>query len=149
MMYRSLEPTFVEFLPDVLEGGLLYVSMEHGMVAHSCCCGCGSPVYTPLTPTDWKIMYNGETITLSPSVGSWELPCRSHYIIKANRVVVAGSWTDEQIVRERQRDANAKKRHYKTAVKKVERTPQNEPSSELTTSWWKRAWARFRSILPW
>ena len=149
MMYRSVEPTFVEFLPDVLEGGLLYVSMEHGMVAHRCCCGCGSPVYTPLTPTDWKIMYNGETITLSPSVGSWELPCRSHYIIKANRIVVAGSWTDEQIVRERQRDANAKKQHYKTTIRKVVRTPQNEPSSKLSTRWWMRAWKQFRRAMPW
>lgn len=146
MMYRSLEPTFVEFLPDVLEGGLLYVSIEHSMVAHSCCCGCGSPVYTPLTPTDWKITYNGEAITLSPSVGSWELPCRSHYIIKANRTIVAGSWTDEQIVRERQRDADAKKQYYKTAVGKVERTPQIEPSRG-SKRWWMRAWEGFRRFL--
>lgn len=112
MRHDHLEHRFVEQFPEPLEPGILYVSMEYGSVAHSCCCGCGEEIVTPLTPTDWKISYNGETISLHPSVGSWTLPCRSHYVIRQNRVIVAPPWTDRQVEAERQRDQRAKARHY-------------------------------------
>ena len=49
--FHSLEPRFVVTIPQALEPGVLYVSMEYGTVVHSCCCGCGLEVITPLTPT--------------------------------------------------------------------------------------------------
>ncbi len=110
--YHRLEPRFVQHLPDQLMPGILYVSMEYGTVGHSCCCGCGEEVVTPLTPTDWRIIYDGETMSLSPSVGSWSLPCRSHYFIDRSRVIEAGQWTDEQVAAERRRDHLAKQHHY-------------------------------------
>ena len=110
--HHRLEPRFVQHLPDQLMPGILYVSMEYGTVGHSCCCGCGEEVVTPLTPTDWRITYDGETISLSPSVGSWSLPCRSHYVIDRSRVIEAAPWTNDQIAAERRRDHLAKQRHY-------------------------------------
>ena len=87
-------------------------SLEFGSAAHSCCCGCGEEVVTPLTPTDWNITYDGETITLHPSVGSWTLPCRSHYVIRRNRVFEAPPWSDAEVSAERRRDRRAKAAHY-------------------------------------
>jgi hypothetical protein len=112
MRDEILEHRFVARFPDVLERGVLYVSLEYASVAHSCCCGCGEEVITPLTPTDWNITYDGETITLHPSVGSWTLPCRSHYVIRRNRVIEAPPWSDAEVAAERRRDSLAKAAHY-------------------------------------
>jgi hypothetical protein len=56
--------------------------------------------------------FDGETVSLWPSVGNWNLACRSHYVIERGRVIGAASWTDEQIAAERRKDKAAKARHY-------------------------------------
>lgn len=77
---------FVEFIPELLEEGIIYVSLRFGTVVHSCCCGCGCEVVTPLSPTDWSLVFDGVSISLKPSIGSWGLPCRSHYWVVRNRI---------------------------------------------------------------
>ena len=67
---------------------------------------------TPFTPTDWKMMFDGETVSLNPSIGNWTLACRSHYVIKRGRVIEAGPWTDKQVEAERRRDRTAKARFF-------------------------------------
>ena len=104
MRHHLLRHKFVVHIPEILEPGVLYVSMEYGMAAHSCCCGCGEEVTTPITPTDWKLTYDGESISLNPSVGNWNLACRSHYVIRDGKVIEAGPWSDEQVAAERQSD---------------------------------------------
>lgn len=103
---------FVEFVPDRLEPGILYVSMPYATVTHLCCCGCGSEVVTPLTPTDWQMFYDGEAISLFPSVGNWNLPCRSHYVIRGGRVIEYGPWSEKQIMAGQDRDRRAKTHFY-------------------------------------
>jgi hypothetical protein len=115
MRHTELEPRFVKVVPRELEPGILYVSMEYGTVVHSCCCGCGHEVVTPLTPTDWNLNYDGEGISLWPSVGNWNLPCQSHYIIDRNRVVECGRWSKEKIEAELNRDRTAKAKFYAAA----------------------------------
>lgn len=122
-----VEPVFVKTIPRELRAGALYVSMEYGTVVHSCCCGCGEEVVTPLTPTDWRIEYDGESITLRPSVGSWTLPCRSHYVIRANKVIACGNWNEKRIEAERARDATAKRAFYGNREAAVE---SNAPARE-------------------
>ena len=102
-------------MPRDLEPGVLYASMEYATAAHSCCCGCGRRIVTPLTPTDWKLTFNGESISLHPSIGNWQLPCRSHYVIREGRVIEAGQWSQADVVREMHRDQIAKRRHYGSA----------------------------------
>jgi hypothetical protein len=112
MRHDYLEHQFVQHIPDRLEPGVLYISMEYGTAAHSCCCGCSEEVVTPFTPTDWNMTFDGETVSLNPSIGNWTLACRSHYVIKQGRVIEAGPWTDKQIEDERHRDRAAKARFY-------------------------------------
>lgn len=144
MLHSRLEHRFVEHVPEQLEPGVLYVSMEYGTVAHGCCCGCGEEVVTPLTPTDWKLTYDGESVSLSPSIGSWTLPCRSHYVIRRGKVIEAGSWTDEQIAAERRRDRAAKVKHYGQAEREPVPSVQPEPAPTATplapTGFFKRVW---------
>ena len=88
---RKLSHKFVEFIPEQLQEGVLYVSTTYATAVHLCFCGCGREVVTPLSPTDWKLIFDGETVSLSPSIGNWSFPCRSHYWIKDNFV----QWCDD------------------------------------------------------
>lgn len=151
--HHVLEPRFVVAIPQVLEAGALYVSMEYGTVVHSCCCGCGREVVTPLTPTDWSLSFDGEAISLKPSVGNWNLPCRSHYVISRNRVIECGNWNQERIDAERRRDRTAKSAYYqKTGAGSADHTQDQTlaPSSPSTKaphpSWMRRLLDRLRKI---
>ena len=93
----TLTPVFVEFMPDEIEPGKLYVSMEYATVVHACCCGCGNQVVTPLSPQRWKLMFDGKSITLDPSIGNWSFPCKSHYFIRQSRVQWSRTWTKREI----------------------------------------------------
>ncbi|WP_318271273.1 hypothetical protein [Sphingobacterium cellulitidis] len=46
-----LQHKFVEFMPEKVEEGVLYVSIEYCTAIHKCVCGCGHEVVTPLSPT--------------------------------------------------------------------------------------------------
>lgn len=41
--------------------------------------------------------FNGEAVSLSPSVGNWLQKCRSHYIVRNGKVIEAAPWSNEQI----------------------------------------------------
>lgn len=108
----QVEHEFVEFIPSVLKAGIVYVSIPYATVVHLCCCGCGMEVVTPLAPTDWALVYNGDTISLKPSIGNWGLPCRSHYWIVRNKVRWARSWTVEKIAEGRDRDRRRRAAYF-------------------------------------
>lgn len=105
---------FVEFIPDKLNEHTLYISTTYGTAVHKCFCGCGREVVTPLSPTAWQMTFDGVSVSLHPSVGSWSLPCQSHYIISKNRVVWAPQWTKEQIARGQAHEAQARERYFET-----------------------------------
>lgn len=112
MKHNQLTHRFVRSIPKDLDSGVLYISMEYATAIHLCCCGCGNQVVTPFSPTDWQITFDGEVITLSPSIGNWSFPCRSHYFIKKNRVVVAETWSAKEIGTGRSLDRANKAKHY-------------------------------------
>jgi hypothetical protein len=94
----------VQFIPKVLEPGVLYVAEEFGAAAHLCACGCGAKVRTPLGPVDWTLVDAPNGPTLWPSIGNWQQLCRSHYWIRNGEVVWAEPWTEEQIADGRARE---------------------------------------------
>ncbi|MFB9982547.1 DUF6527 family protein [Mesorhizobium kowhaii] len=51
-----LQPRFVDYIPDDVEAGVLYVSRRFSTATHLCCCGCGREVVTPLNPAKWSIV---------------------------------------------------------------------------------------------
>lgn len=102
----------VEFVPDELEPETVYVSMEHATVVHNCLCGCGGRVMTPLAPTEWRMTYDGETITLAPSIGNWSFACQSHYVIRRNEVIWMTRMSRAKIEAGRERDRRDKEGYY-------------------------------------
>jgi hypothetical protein len=99
-----LRPKLVTSFPTSMEHGVIYVSVEYNSCGHLCACGCGREVITPLSPAQWTITYDGENISLRPSIGSWSLPCRSHYFVERGRVRWARDFTVHEIARNRLRD---------------------------------------------
>ncbi len=105
----KLEHRFVDSFPDKLETGVLYIALDFATMSHLCCCGCSQEVITPMSPKDWKIIFDGETITVHPSIGNWSLPCRSHYFIRDGNIKWANNWNDEKIRDVREQDVFAKR----------------------------------------
>jgi len=112
MKQTALQHEFVEYIPENVQDGVIYVSIAFATATHNCCCGCGSRVVTPLTPTDWKLIFDGETVSLYPSIGNWSFPCESHYWIKSNRVEWAPAMSRQKIEAGRRHDRLAKARYY-------------------------------------
>ena len=117
---------FVECVPEELKERTLYVSIAFATVVHKCCCGCGREVVTPLSPTDWKLTFDGVSISLHPSIGSWNLPCQSHYWIQRNRARWAGRWSREEIEAGRAAESAAKARYYGSDIP-TEPAPSTPP----------------------
>ena len=110
MKVKHLTPQFVESFPARLEQGELYLAMEFATAAHLCACGCGTKVITPFSPTDWQMSFDGENVSLKPSVGNWAFPCRSHYWVRSGCIQWAGDMSQEEINAGRKRDVEAKAR---------------------------------------
>lgn len=88
---------FIEEAPEALEEGVLYISIAYRTSLHLCCCGCGNQVVLPLRPTAWRLAYDGETVSIWPSIGNWSFACRSHYWIRDSRIEWASDWTADQV----------------------------------------------------
>ena len=130
---------FVELAPKTLEDGVLYVSVEYGSAVHNCFCGCGIKVATPFTPTDWSLTFDGDTVSLWPSVGNWDLPCRSHYVIERDRIHWAGDMTRAQIERGRTADRQRKSAYYRSGERQLETAA---PPAKLAPSPKRSLWSR-------
>ena len=120
---------FVELIPDDLEERTLYISIPYCTVLHKCCCGCGREVVTPLSPTGWQLSFDGKTVSLYPSIGSWSLPCQSHYFITKNKVLWARQWSGKQIAKGREQEATARERYYAGAVSPTNAAITPSPTS--------------------
>ncbi len=144
MRHTRLQHRFVEFMPTPLEPGVLYISMAYATAAHSCCCGCGEEIVTPLTPTDWRMTFDGETISLWPSIGNWNLACRSHYVVDRSGVIEAAPWSDAQIAAGRLREKAAKTRYYgdEPAVAAPERHQTQDLHDPPRSGFWRRLLSR-------
>lgn len=107
-----LRHEFVDYVPEQLEDSVLYVSIRFGTVVHRCACGCGEEVVTPLGPAEWKLTYDGRTVSLAPSIGNWSFPCRSHYWIVEGSVQWARGFSDSRVTLVRQEARKRRAAYY-------------------------------------
>jgi hypothetical protein len=146
----------VSSIPEVLQGNTLYVTADGDVAGHLCACGCGREVITPISPTDWSISFDKRGPTLSPSIGNWAFPCRSHYFIWNGEVVWARDMSQGAIDGGRRRDRARKERYYAqlqehsaepvtTSVPEAGSSSPAPSKASLTTrgrlvAWWRRLW---------
>jgi hypothetical protein len=43
------------------------------------------------------MVFDGETISLSPSIGNWNFDCKSHYFIRRGKIEFARIWSKDEI----------------------------------------------------
>lgn len=135
---------FVDLIPDELEPRVLYISIEYATVAHLCCCGCRQEVVTPLSPTDWKLVFDGVSISLSPSIGNWSFPCRSHYWIRSGKIRWAENWSDERIADGREMDKVEKDSFFGSDVK-----TRTVPEELVAPANSKSHWGSIKRLVGW
>lgn len=87
MKIEKFEVKSVGRIPHYLEEGILYVCLECKVAVHLCACGCGEKTVTPLGENGWELHYTDAGVSLSPSIGNFSIPCKSHYFISDNKVV--------------------------------------------------------------
>jgi hypothetical protein len=102
----------VHYLPKELEEGFLYVSIEFGVAGHLCPCGCKNKIITPLDSTEWTFKEVNNKPTLFPSIGNWQLPCKSHYWITDGVIEWSYQWSNKQIKEGRKAEDKKRKSHY-------------------------------------
>lgn len=126
---------FVEFIPKAREAGVIYVSIPYATAVHDCFCGCGTKVVTPISPVGWQLTFDGESVSLSPSVGNWSFVCRSHYFIRKDTVVWAEGMSEDAIAWGRVRDKAAREGHFDGRVKPLA-PPKTEVAKSTSRSFW-------------
>jgi hypothetical protein len=111
-MSQRIKLAHVEYVPKDLDDSTLYVSEKYHTAVHLCACGCRSKVVTPLRPTEWSFEEHQGKPSLRPSIGNWQLPCKSHYWILAGEVRWSNQWTAEQIEDGRLAEETRRAAHY-------------------------------------
>lgn len=136
----QIQPEFVKFVPEVLESGVVYVSMEYATVVHACCCGCGNKVVTPLASRRWQLIFDGETISLNHSIGNWSFPCQSHYWIVRNEIIWDRPFSGAEIARVRAADNRIMQSRHSESL-----SDKNCDNTRVREPWWRRLLRRLRS----
>lgn len=112
MRISTIRPIYVESFPKTLEDGVLYISRQFSTACHRCCCGCGTKIVTPIRPTEYRLTEVGGRVSLYPSIGNWNHPCQSHYVIRNGQVVRAGALGQAEIDEGRAYDEAEKRAYY-------------------------------------
>lgn len=139
-----LKHKFVDKMPDTIEEGVIYISIPYETVIHRCCCGCGNEVVTPLSPADWSVTFNGESISLEPSIGNWSFECRSHYWITKNKVIWSTKWSDKRIDEVRRRDFDDRAEYFSDNRNKSDHDSENTYDHDSKKKgFWKKLFSFF------
>lgn len=99
-------------MPNRLESGILYVSAEFEVAGHLCPCGCGNKIITPLGPRNWSLKVEAGFPTLYPSIGNWQLPCKSHYWIIKGVINWSDPWSEDKIINGRKEEEFRRQLYY-------------------------------------
>lgn len=86
MKITKIQIKNVGIIPNDLEEWVLYLSERYWLSKHKCFCWCGSDVVLTLDRWSHYIHFMDWTLTVSPSIGSFSIPCNSHYFIKNNTI---------------------------------------------------------------
>lgn len=138
MKQTAFIPEFVEAIPEDLQAGRLYISIRFRTASHLCACGCDSRVVTPIKPAKWKFTYDGETVSLAPSIGRWQLPCKSHYWIRNSEVVWAPPLTEKEMQAVLERDAGDVRKYYEARQEPASAKQEPAGKASIVSRLWRR-----------
>lgn len=131
----KIELRRVQYVPKELESGVLYVAEKFRAAVHLCACGCGRKVSTPLHPTEWSLEDGPDGPSLTPSIGNWQFPCKSHYWIQRGRIVWSEAWSDERIAAGRRAEEERRRAYFEQPAPVEERL-----------GFWAKVWRSIKSL---
>jgi len=147
-MNTAFPHRFVDVIPKEPEERVLFVSIEHAVAVHRCACGCGRKVVTPLAPVHWKLIFDGRSVSLSPSIDNHAFPCKSHYWLENGRVRWSYEMSQHEVEAVRAQDKRRRAEFYGEGGKSSTRPappsqqpstePSRQPKVDATRPWWKR-----------
>lgn len=92
MKYRY---QLVDRIPNEMHEGVVYHTEEFELAGLLCACGCGHRI-TLLVPDSHEVRSEGGYATILPSIGVFDAPCKSHYVISAGEVRWLPAFTGTQ-----------------------------------------------------
>jgi len=82
----EIDYRLVDFIPKDKKFGILYICDAYSVTVHKCACGCGVDVVTPFgDDKSWALTIT-DKVSLSPSIGNFRYPCKSHYFITEGKI---------------------------------------------------------------
>jgi len=85
------------------------------------------------------LIFDGDTVSLYPSIGNWNFPCRSHYWIRYDHVEWAEDWPKWKVEAVAVRDEREKALFYDT---QADDDSKNNQRAKMQKSFWARLWKR-------
>lgn len=131
----ELQLVYVKYMPKVLDFGVLYYSEEYNTACHLCPCGCNTKIVTPIRPVNWSLTVKDGKATLNPSIGNWQIPCRSHYWIIDGKIDWSYQWSEERILRGYKQEESRTKAYFD---KKEEENPLSKKRKKSFIAFLKR-----------
>ena len=111
---QEIRPRFVESIPPGRPpAGEFLISIKYGMGVLRCPCGCGNTMDVNIEPHRWSIKWDGEHISVCPSISSDWMGCRSHYWVRRNRIVWGYPISRTAEEKKEKEEAKARERIYK------------------------------------
>jgi hypothetical protein len=88
----------VDRIPKQMEERVVYHTEEFELAGLLCACGCGHRI-TLIVPDSHRVWDEGGYATIQPSVGVFDAPCKSHYVIRAGNVQWLTAFSSAQATR--------------------------------------------------
>ena len=83
----------VDRIPTEMREGVVYHTEEFELAGLLCACGCGHRI-TLLVPDSHEVRREAGYATIRPSIGVFDSPCKSHYLISGGDVQWLPAFTD-------------------------------------------------------
>lgn len=126
MRYRY---RLVNRIPKQMEESIVYHTEEFELAGLLCACGCEHRI-TLIVPESHRVWDEGGYATIQPSVGVFDAPCKSHYVIRAGNVQWLPAFSGAQ------------------ASTIMQRQIARHASQEITnTSWFRRTTVAFSNFV--
>ena len=92
---------------------------------------------TAIGPTDWRLEDTPSGPSLTPSVGNWQQPCRSHYWIRNNHVLWSDQWSKGKVDTLKQREAERRDFYFGLGQERpLQKRGTNKPDKGSGRRWW-------------
>ncbi|MEZ4977362.1 MAG: DUF6527 family protein [Flavobacteriaceae bacterium] len=87
------------------------------------------------------MLYDGESVSLKPSIGNWSYDCQSHYWITKDEIRWSTSWTKEEIDSVRKHEISERQSYFenkKPVEEELENVPIAQEKFDKNRSWLSR-----------